>query len=621
MSGICGWIGTDDGGRGLGAIIDSMAAALPAFGELRQEVACAPKAALAMRAHPTVGDWYHSEDLWASLEGYPVWRDAALESVANDQGHAAALALAYRRQGENLFDKLFGHFAFAVVEPQAARALIAIDRFGIQTLCYSHTLPDRLVFGSTTDTVRAFPGIGSTIAPQTLYNFLYFIDRVCAPETIYTEQRKLLPGEYLRFEAGALERQRYWRMAYRPDRKADKTTLSAGLVDHLRQAIGRCLRAEDPSRLASFLSGGLDSSTVAKLFAEACPGKARTVTIGFDLKEFDESPYAELAAKAFGTLHETHRLQPAHVLEAMPSIITIYDEPFSNSSAVPCYYCALKGWEAGAEVMLAGDGGDEIFSGNTRYLEDDVFDHYHRLPDWFKETVLEPMVARLPLKGHVSLFRKASNYIETAKTPVPVRLTSRNVYRTADPREIFTAEAWAEIDPLAPLRFVEEIYEDAEGGTKLQKMMQMDLRITLADSDLRKVSRMCELAGVRVRYPLLDDALVMFSATIPPEILNEGGRIRQFYKDVLKSILPKAIIEKPKQGFGLPHFEFIRDHPPLMDFFCDALADLKRRLYFKATFLDRVITLARSGDTACHCGVVWDLAVLEHWMQSRALRP
>ncbi len=150
-------------------------------------------------------------------------------------------------------------------------------------------------------------------------------------------------------------------------------------------------------------------------------------------------------------------------------------------------------------------------------------------------------------------------------------------------------------------------------------MMHFDLQLTLADSDLRKVLTGCMVAGIRVRFPLLDDDLAAFSGTLPAGLLNEGGEIRRFYKDALAGFLPQAIIEKPKQGFGLPMFQYIAEMPALAAFFCDALSDLKRRAFFNPAFLERMIEEVRQGRPGTHAGIVWDLAVLETWMASRAI--
>ena len=204
-------------------------------------------------------------------------------------------------------------------------------------------------------------------------------------------------------------------------------------------------------------------------------------------------------------------------MAAIPKISATYDEPFANSSAVPAYLCALRAKEAGVETLLAGDGGDEIFAGNSRYVSDAIFDHYRLIPKVFRQGLIEPLVSGLPgWLRRVPLARKLPNYVDLATKSVAERLTGNNLYQALDPAEIFADEILSEISLEAPLALVRAIYDEAPSEAKLHRMMYLDLRITLADSDIRKVSRMCEIAGLRVRYPMLDDDLVAFSATVPP---------------------------------------------------------------------------------------------------------
>lgn len=303
----------------------------------------------------------------------------------------------------------------------------------------------------------------------------------------------------------------------------------------------------------------------------------------------------------------------------LPKLSTAFDEPYSNSSLIPCYYCALVSREAGDEMILAGDGGDELFGGNTRYIKDDVFDHYQKLPATLRRNLLEPALAKAPGRHRLSLLRRANNYVDLAKRSVAHRINSHNAFAFTPVDEVFAAEAFATIDPRGPMRFAEAIYNQAAGDAKIQKMMHLDLQLTLADSDLRKVLTSCTAAGIRVRFPMLDDDLAAFSATVPAENLNAGGQIRHFYKQAVTGFLPQAIIDKPKQGFGLPMFQYIAETPELEAFFCDALSDLKHRNFFDRSFLEGLLQDVRQGDPGTHAGIVWDLAVLETWFASRSI--
>jgi asparagine synthase (glutamine-hydrolysing) len=182
---------------------------------------------------------------------------------------------------------------------------------------------------------------------------------------------------------------------------------------------------------------------------------------------------------------------------------------------------------------------------------------------------------------------------------------------------VLAPDALREIDTRAPQLLADSIYDGPRDASKVQRMMQLDLRVTLADTDLRKVVRMCELAGVRTRFPFLHDDLAEFSARLPETLLMEGGKLRQFYKDAMRGFLPDAIIDKQKHGFGLPYTAFMNSHTPLRDLVCDSLTSLKRRGYFRAKFLDELTERARGGNLSGHETVAWDLVVLELWLASR----
>ena len=594
-----------------------MADNLPKSDRVQSHQAAGATHGLALRAHPAEGGWHEEPGLVATVNGYPEWSGPELERISREQGAGIALARAYQMHGKDLFDHLRGPFSLAIIDNAAGRALLAIDRFGVQPLCYGLAGDGALVFGSTTDSVRAHPAMGWTIRPQALYDYLYFIDRIPAPDTIYEEQKKLLPGQYLLFERGRLETRFYWRMPYAETGGTSDETLSRALVDRLREAVAGAIGGEDAGRVGAFLSGGLDSSTVLGFLAELSTGPPRSFTIGFETQGYDETEYAKLASDHFGGRHDVYYLQPQDVLDAIPLVSRSYDEPFANSSAIPAYFCALRAGEAGIDTMLAGDGGDELFAGNSRYTSDNVFDHYRRIPGSIRRSLVEPLAAVAGRFEFLPPARKLANYVRRARLSVPARLTGQNVFATAALDRIFRDGFIEVIDAAAPLRLAEEIYAQAPSSEKLNKMMYLDLRLTLADSDLRKVGRMCELAGVRVRYPFLDDDLAEFAARIPPGQMLRGGRLRGFFKYAVRDFLPPEILAKQKHGFGLPYFDLMGSYRPLNAYVCERLAALKAFSQFRPDYLDALIGEIRQGRVGNSNGVAWDLMMLAEWMESR----
>ena len=437
MSGFCGWMGRPDLGLPAEETIAHMTARLPAYGPVRVETSAAPRGALSMSTAPQAGSWFQQSTLSAVIEGYPRWTDAELARIAGRDGHAAALLHGFREYGEKLLQKLQGDFALAVIDVAAQRGLLAIDRSGIRTLCVSENAPGLLVFGTTTDSVRAFPGMDSLVGAQTISDYLFFVDRIPAPKTAFRGLTKLVPGEYLLFDKGQVRRDSYWRLPAEQDHQRDIDDFSSELFERMRAAISRNIANEPADTIGAFLSGGLDSSTVVGLLAKAIEIPPKSFTIGFDIDAFDETEFARIAVNRFGARQHEYSVTPEDVFDAIPKIAAIYDEPFANASAVPVYFCAKIAKDAGVDIMLAGDGGDELFAGNTRYVDDRVFDHYGRVPAFLRRFLIEPFIDAFARGDTIPLLRKARNYTAIANMSIPGRITRTNVYTSMKPAEIF----------------------------------------------------------------------------------------------------------------------------------------------------------------------------------------
>lgn len=617
MTGLCGWLGDLRAKMPPRKILDDMVGGLPPYGDQARHDYAEAGAGLHVQGWDNAGCALHVEDdLWAAIEGEPRWTSAALAGIAADNGQAAALCEAYRRYGRDLFAHLRGPFSLAVIEPKARRALLAIDRLGIHTLCYVGA-PGAVAFGSTTQAVRRHPSVESTITPQEIYDYLFYF--VCpAPKTIYREQRKLLPAQFLWIEDGRTTTDFYWRMPYRDDRAAREEDLAEELMALLEQAVRASTEGEDEAALGAFLSGGLDSSTVAGVLGRVKQRRPKTFTVTFEDGGYDESSYARIVARHFDAEHHEVRLTPRDALDLMPKAAETYDEPFGNSSAIPTHYCARLARDHGVRTMLAGDGGDEIFAGNSRYVEQMIFDVYRHVPTALRTYVVEPVVFGLPFAQNTRLFRKARNYIDRARLPMPDRLEVFNPWRSIPLAEVFELDALPGLDFEQPLAIRREIYERAASPSLLQRMMHLDLTAALADSDLRKVNRMCGLAGMRVRYPLLNEDLVEFSARVPPRLLVKRFRLRDFYKRALRSFLPGETLSKKKHGFGMPFDEWLKTDPELRALAQDSLRAFRHRRLMRQAFLDEVIEQHGRPQKARRDDIVWDIVMLELWMQAHS---
>jgi asparagine synthase (glutamine-hydrolysing) len=546
----------------------------------------------------------------SAVVGAPRWEEPELAAVAVGNGHAAALTEAYRRYGEGLFRYLHGAFSLAIVDRASNRVVIAIDRFGIYPMCYAQLKGGGVVFGSTTDLVRRHPAVTSTVPAQAVFEYLFFC--TCpSPRTIYREQAKLLPAQYVVFEPNEVRRAFYWQMPYRDRTAKDVRELSADMMRLLRRAVGRTIEDQPPKEVGAFLSGGLDSSTVVGLLREAIGAPIKTFTIGFVQDRYDEAHYATITARHFGAEPHVYYLTPKDVIDLLPVVARSFDEPYGNSSVIPAYYCARQAKEYGISLLLAGDGGDELFAGNSRYVDQTIFSYYGRIPRFLRRGLIEP-VTRLPGLG--SLGRKARSYISRALTPMPDRLETYNFYRSSDLADVFAADALATIDREEPLEMLREVYGRTPTHSMLQGMLHVDLKVTLADNDLRKVGTACELAELAVRYPFLDEEVAEFAAGLAPGLLLKGRKRRWFFRQAVKDFLAPETLRKRKHGFGMPFAEWIREDPALRAVAVECLQGFKRRGYLRGEFIDRLIADSVPGVADA---LAWDIMMIELWFRDR----
>ena len=605
MSGLCGWLGAALAGEQAGITLSTMAATLGS--QANSSVVGAEHGLAVAASHASL----HQEGtLLAVVAGNSRWLSDEFRLVAQQTSPAAALVAAYRKRGKDCLREIHGTFSLAVVDTATRTALVAVDRMGTQRLCFASSA-NGLVFGTHCDTVLKHPAITRSIDPQGIFNYLY-AHMVPAPGTIYQGVEKLLPAQYALLRDGKLTRGFYWEAEWEDGESAD----FAHKAEEFQGLLDQCVRdALDARPAGAFLSGGTDSSTVSGMLTRVSGKPAETFSIGFDAKGYDEIEYARIAARQFGTHPHEYYVTPDDVVSAIPLIARAYDEPFGNASAVPTYYCALKAKEAGIDVMLAGDGGDEIFGGNTRYAKQKVFELYGRVPGLLRKSLIEPLLTHLPGVESFAPTRKAKSYVQQARIPLPDRLESYN-YLHRDPFDtIFTPAFLSSIDIGQPATIQRDVYFRTQAQSPINRMLHLDWKQTLADSDLTKVRRMCEIAGVEARYPLLDERMVAFAAKLPPSYKVRGYKLRWFFKEALKDFLPQTILTKSKQGFGLPFGLWMQTHPALFELAHDNLRAFRTRGYVRDDYMDRLITAHQTEHASYYGVMIWVIMMLEQWLQ------
>ncbi|NOR68343.1 MAG: asparagine synthase [Methylomarinum sp.] len=519
----------------------------------------------------------------------------------------------YQQQGETFLESNPAEQSIVIIDPNQKKLLLATDPIGLTNLYYALTNKG-LVFGTSADSVIAHPEVKSDISAQSVYDYVYF-HHCPSPHTIYQQVKKLEGGQVLVYQQGKIQIKNYWIPEFQETMPCSAEEMGKELQQKLIDSVARL--SEDEDNTGAFLSGGLDSSSVAGALAKVYPNKAKTFSMGFPVEGYDEIEYANMAVKRFNTKQHEYYLTPEDTVKAIPDIAAYYDEPFGNSSALATYYCAKVAKDNGISIMLGGDGGDELFAGNERYAQQLLFDYYKQVPGLISYS-MEGVLNHLPaLIARQKLFFKAKRYIDQAKIPLPDRLQDYNFLHRHVGAEIFQPEFLQHIDTERPLDLLRESYHRPQQASTLNRMLYMDWKTTLHDNDLVKVNKMCEMAGVTVRYPLLTQDIIELSCKIPSADKLQVKELRKFYKQAMADFLPEQILNKSKHGFGLPFGIWLKDYQPLKDLAYDSINSLKKRPYFKKEFLDHAVKMHQSIHAAYYGELIWILMMLELWFQGK----
>lgn len=607
MSGVFGWVGVGtDNAQG---VLDAMAAAAASEGASSTGRECGAGYAAAATGLPGTAALISRRELIVGLYGHPLWQGTGHRARPLDEV-AGLLIDAFIARDVAALGELKGDYALALIDPRRNRVVLAVDRMSVRNVVYAFA-GGGLVFGPSCTTVSRHPGIRSEIDPQGLYNYLHF-HMVPGPATVFRDQHRVPPGHWVDFVDGECSVQAYWRPHFVENERADFAPLKRQFRATLHDAVTALVL---PGESGTFLSGGTDSSTLAGILGAVTGAPARTFSIGFAAQGYDETHYARTAARHFETEQHEYYVTPADVVAAIPMIAQAYDQPFGNASAVPTYYCARLAHDHGVRRMLGGDGGDELFGGNSRYAKQQQFERYHRIPAFLRRRMIEPAMRHLPLADRATLARKAVSYVAQAAMPMPQRYDSYNLLERIGARNVLTADFLASVDCAAPWRSMRQAYEGIDAKSLINRMLGLDFEYTLADNDLPKVTRMCESAGIDVAFPMLYDDLIDFSLKLPPQLKLRGTQLRYFFKKALADFLPAEIIAKEKHGFGLPTGVWLQAVPELRAIAGDSLSSLRKRGIVRPEFIDQLLDQHLAVHAGYYGTMVWILLMLELWFQ------
>jgi asparagine synthase (glutamine-hydrolysing) len=504
--------------------------------------------------------------------------------------------------------RLDGMFAFAVWDSRRQRLVLGRDRLGKKPLYY-WTDGANLVFASEIKALLAHPLVPRSMDKDALPGYLTF-GYVPTPRTFFRGIRSVPPGHVLTFEPPAPPHlELYWAPPVPMLGSALPLQTSLGTASHtvrrlLRSAVERRLVADVP--LGAFLSGGIDSASVVALMAELVDRPIATFTIGFEDDEgFDERPYARLVADRYKTDHTEFVVQP-EASDLVERLVWHYDQPFGDSSALPTYLLSEL-TRKHVTVALSGDGGDELFAGYERFAAAIALAKLQRLPKEVSESA-RWLVGSLPpraLKGRV---HSVQRFLASKDETLPYSFLSWVSYVKMPWRLALcpTGSTW-------DLEDYERIWQQTQGASLLDRLIDLNLRTYLLDDLLPKVDRMAMAHALEVRSPFLDTELVEYALRLPPGTKIRHLTLKRVLKQAMSDLLPPQVRNRRKRGFGLPLARWFRSD---MRVYVESqlLRDSARiRSYLNPMVIDRMVAEHMS-EIADHHNALWSLITLEEFL-------
>lgn len=509
-------------------------------------------------------------------------------------------------------DTRAANLAAVVIRNDEPRAVALTAAFR-QLPLYRATLGDVTAFATDVRLIADLGIVKPEISVEALYHYLNF-SCIPAPFSIFENVHKVPAGTIVRTSPGTTIEERYWRPTFPGTEDGSEEAMASGLREKIFSTV-RAYRPRDGRRWGTFLSGGTDSSSITGVLAsDESRDPVRTFSIGFAEQGYDELQYARIAARHFGADPRYRQVSEQDTIDAIPRLLEAYDEPYGNASAVPTFYCAAAAADEGVQTLLAGDGGDESFGGNTRYAKDAVYRAWSRLPGNFRRS-LAARLAGKSLTGSL-LENRVRHFVRRGALDNPERFYMEESFASDYFDELLSPCVRARVERNSSLGVVERHYQDCQDADELHRLMYVDLMMAIADNDLVKVQRASQAAGVTVAYPYLDTDLVEYAGRLHSRWKVKGLKKRYLFKCALRDLLPEQIINKRKQGFGLPIALWSRRPGPFRDLLNDTLRSSRamERGWFEPDFITGLLDRHDAGGWDMS-PELWRLLMLELWQR------
>lgn len=549
------------------------------------------------------------DTLWITFNG-EVYNYGELRSEMIRRGHrfrtetdTEVILHLYEERGTECLRDLRGMFAFALWDAPRRRLFLARDRLGVKPLFYRNT-PEGIVFASELRALAALSSQPLETEPQSIYDFFAF-RYIPSPDTLYRGVRKLPPGLFLLVDSKGCRQECYWDIPAGEESSQSVGELEEEVLAGLRESVRLRMISDVP--LGVFLSGGTDSSAIVALMAELGAQPLRTFSVGFKEQAYSELPFARKVARKYSAEHQQLVVQPQDVAEELPRLIALRSEPLAEPTDIALYRIA-RAAAGSVKVVLAGEGGDELFAGYPKYVAD-------RLSPFFPPALAKWTARLLPFSQRRMQVALEALSVHKEGERFAAWFAS---FSRSEGEAFFSREFLSAVDREHPAKVFDEHLHKAGARTPLKRMLYADLKIWLPDNLLLRGDAMTMAASIEERVPLLDHKLVELAVRIPDRLLVRGFKTKAFLRRVLAGHLPAEILKRPKVGFAVPVGLWFRG--PLKEMTGDLLLspDAHVRRYFNGASIDRFVDEHWRG-ARDRQKQLWALVNFELWQRGKAV--
>ena len=516
----------------------------------------------------------------------------------------------YRRYGLKMLEQIHGMFAFALYDFQKKELLLVRDRMGKKPLYYSSS-SSAFVFASELKAVLQHPGISKELNLEALNQYLTF-DYVPTPNSILKNIYKLEPASYLLLREGkVVEKGPYWKHDFSINTNIRFEDAKNKLDNLLNDAVASRLMSDVP--LGVFLSGGLDSSTVAWYAQRNSTQKIQTFSIGFQDPSYDESDHAATVAKHIGTDHHSQILKPGTALNLIDEIYDKVDEPFADASLIPTYFLS-KFTRQHVTVALGGDGSDELLVGYPTFLSDYFKNALASLPHGMIQGMNALASTLLPSSDkNISLDFKIRQFLRGFSSDKDhIHQLWLGSFLPLEKKELFNASVHEQLSDKTGLSQIDKHFAACPPADNFHKLVYYYYQTYLLDDILVKVDRASMYNSLEVRAPFLDRKVVEFVNTLPASFKRKGFEGKYILKKLMDGRLPQNIIWRPKKGFGIPLSDWLRKDLKVMSLDLMSAENIKKIGIFNVDFIQRLLREHNTGK-ANHRKLLWNLLMFLKW--------